>query len=69
MLFVSHNMIAVKSLCQRAIWLDQGQIKQDGEATQVVSDYLQSNIVRQTGRVWEDLETAPGNDSFASPSD
>ena len=61
-LFVSHNMIAVKSLCQRAIWLDQGQVKQDGEATQVVSDYLQSNIVRQTGRVWPDLEMAPGND-------
>ena len=29
MLFVSHNMMAVQSLCQRAIWLDEGQIVQD----------------------------------------
>ena len=26
-LFVSHNMIAVKSLCRRAIWLDEGRVK------------------------------------------
>jgi lipopolysaccharide transport system ATP-binding protein len=61
-LFVSHNMIAVKSLCQRAIWLDEGQIKEDGESEHVVSNYLQSNASLQTEQAWYDVETAPGND-------
>lgn len=61
-LFVSHNMIAVKSLCQRAIWLDEGQIKEDGDSGHVVSNYLQSNSSLQTEQAWYDVETAPGND-------
>ncbi|RME47458.1 MAG: ABC transporter ATP-binding protein, partial [Chloroflexi bacterium] len=31
-LFVSHNMAAITSLCQRAIWLEEGKIKEDGSA-------------------------------------
>ncbi len=29
-LFVSHNMVAVQTLCQRAFWLDAGQLKAQG---------------------------------------
>jgi len=61
-LFVSHNMIAVKSLCRRAIWLNDGQIKELGESAPVVSNYLQSNIFHLTEQIWSDVETAPGND-------
>jgi lipopolysaccharide transport system ATP-binding protein len=39
-LFVSHNMNAVKILCERAIWLEQGQIILTGEADEVVESYL-----------------------------
>jgi lipopolysaccharide transport system ATP-binding protein len=39
-LFVSHNMAAIRSLTPRAIWLDHGRIAADGETEQVVSDYL-----------------------------
>ena len=60
-LFVSHNMIAVKSLCRRTIWLDKGQIRGDGESDQVVSDYLQSNISERNEQTWNHMETAPGN--------
>ena len=61
-IFVSHNMIAVKSLCQRAIWLDDGQIKLDGESSQVVGEYLQSGVAKEGEKVWHNLETAPGDD-------
>ena len=61
-LFVSHNMIAVQSLCQRAIWLDQGQVVSEGPASAVVADYLTSGTASQLEEVWDDVETAPGND-------
>jgi lipopolysaccharide transport system ATP-binding protein len=39
-LFVSHNMGVITSLCPTAIWLDQGSIRQYGSARGVVADYL-----------------------------
>jgi len=60
--FVSHNMVAMQTLCPRAIWLNDGETKRDGQAAQVISDYLQSNTSSQTEQVWDDVETAPGND-------
>jgi lipopolysaccharide transport system ATP-binding protein len=61
-LFVSHNMVAVQSLCSRAIWLDEGKIVEEGETDQVVSDYLKGSALALTEQVWEDVSTAPGND-------
>jgi lipopolysaccharide transport system ATP-binding protein len=39
-LFVSHNMVAIQSLCRRAILLQGGQMALEGPASAVVSDYL-----------------------------
>lgn len=39
-LFVSHNMVAVKSLCTRAILLDNGLIVKEGQTDDIVEDYL-----------------------------
>ena len=64
-LFVSHNMAALKSLCDRAILLKLGCLVNDGEAEQVVSRYLQSDDDSQfLARIWNDIETAPGNDKI-----
>jgi lipopolysaccharide transport system ATP-binding protein len=41
-LFVSHQMEAIQSLCTRAIWLEAGQVKMDGAADSVVLSYLAS---------------------------
>ena len=38
--FVSHDIAAVMSLCNRAIYLNQGQIKQMGPAKEVCENYL-----------------------------
>lgn len=37
--FVSHNMRAVQNLCARAIWLDRGELKADGDSKTVVEQY------------------------------
>jgi lipopolysaccharide transport system ATP-binding protein len=38
-LLVSHDISTVRSICSRALWLNQGQIERWGQATQVASDY------------------------------
>ena len=38
-LLVSHDISTVRSICSRALWLQQGQIEGWGPATQVASDY------------------------------
>jgi lipopolysaccharide transport system ATP-binding protein len=42
-LFVSHNMAAVENLCSRALWIDNGRIRQDGQAKDVIEAYMASN--------------------------
>lgn len=41
-LFVSHDINAIRSLCTRAIYLDAGQIRQIGPAVEVANAYFQS---------------------------
>lgn len=43
-LFVSHSIDAIRSLCSRALWLEQGEIREDGEADSVCDHYRQSAI-------------------------
>jgi ABC-type polysaccharide/polyol phosphate transport system ATPase subunit len=39
LLFVSHGMETVLSICRRAIWLDRGRVKMDGHSETVVRSY------------------------------
>lgn len=39
-LFVSHNMGTVRTLCPRVVWLDEGRVRQDGPARDVVTAYM-----------------------------
>jgi lipopolysaccharide transport system ATP-binding protein len=56
-LFVSHNMQAVKSLCSRAILVDGGRITLDGGVDEVVNRYLTAGMDKlRTGII---PETAP----------
>jgi lipopolysaccharide transport system ATP-binding protein len=41
-LFVSHNMEAIRSLCQRVVWLKEGRLHRDGEADEIVEAYFKS---------------------------
>jgi lipopolysaccharide transport system ATP-binding protein len=61
-LFVSHNMAAVKSLCKRVIQLDAGMVVSVGEAAEVISNYLEGGTDAWEEKVWLDLQKAPGNE-------
>jgi ABC-type polysaccharide/polyol phosphate transport system ATPase subunit len=39
-LFVSHDLEAVRSLCERAIWLEGGRVQAEGPTREVVDRYL-----------------------------
>jgi lipopolysaccharide transport system ATP-binding protein len=41
-LFVSHNMEAVRSLCERGVWLKDGRLQKDGKADEIVEAYFNS---------------------------
>ena len=61
-LFVSHNMTAVQGLCSRAIWLGEGELRDEGAPGAVVSRYLQDAAATLTQQLWPDPLSAPGND-------
>jgi lipopolysaccharide transport system ATP-binding protein len=62
-LFVSHNITAVESLCKRSIWLDEGRCLADGPTREVVSQYLATSFSAQSEQSWPDLQAAPGNEA------
>lgn len=41
-IFVSHNLSAISSLCQRVLWLDRGHLREDTSAALGVAHYLAS---------------------------
>lgn len=61
-LFVSHNMGAIESLCSRAIWLDGGRSIADGAPSEVISRYLGTCLSVLNEHVWPEPDLAPGND-------
>lgn len=44
LLFVSHDMSSVQNLCQSAIWLHHGRIRQVGQSKSVAEEYLQYTL-------------------------
>ncbi|MFV8835700.1 ABC transporter ATP-binding protein [Aquisalimonas sp.] len=49
LIFVSHDMNSVMSLCDRALWLDQGEIRALGHPRTVTEDYLEYSINQAHG--------------------
>jgi lipopolysaccharide transport system ATP-binding protein len=61
-LFVSHNMLAVQTLCSRALLMSKGQFVADGSPQAIVAMYLRANSTSPEGQQWVDSATAPGNE-------
>ena len=47
-LFVSHDLGAIGQLCERVMWLDDGSIRRDGPATDVIREYLTHTVAAGT---------------------
>ena len=60
-LFVSHNMASVKSLCKTGVLLENGQVKYIGGIHETVEHYIGDGGISEN-QYFEDLSTAPGND-------
>jgi len=62
-LFVSHNMAALKALCRKAILIRDGVVAASGTVADVADDYLSNIASAASAREWQDSATAPGNES------
>ena len=58
-LFVSHDTNAVKNLCNHAIWLDKGRLRQQGTPKDVCEAYLREFYAQQQA----DAPGDPGSDN------
>lgn len=61
-IFVSHNVTAVQGLCNKAAFLQKGNLIKYGEVGDVLHDYMSSISKFQLQQNWETPEEAPGND-------
>lgn len=43
-LFVSHNMGAIRSLCEKVIWIERGEIKKIGKSDEITREYEETFI-------------------------
>lgn len=59
-LFVSHNMTAIQQLCDRAIFLEKGQIRAVGSSKDMVHEYLQEPLATDSTPV-KDRTDRTGN--------
>lgn len=59
-LFVSHNMGAVKNLCTEGVLLKDGMVKTSGQINDVINYYLNNFIKKEFLRQWP-IDKAPSN--------
>ena len=55
-LFVSHNMAAVRSLCTRGIVLDQGEMVFDGEVGEAIDYYIKDSAIVEDGLIVDSIK-------------
>ncbi len=62
-LFVSHNLVAVRSLCEKAILIDSGRIIANGDTDSVVNQYMLLTNARETDdfRIHSNEQAREGN--------
>lgn len=63
-IFVSHRMVAIESLCDRVLWLQDGRISHDGPTKEGIQRYLETAAPKEETIKWPDFLTAPGTDDF-----
>lgn len=61
-LFVSHNMAAIKNLCSTAVWLGNGSIRMSGKMSSVVESYFDETFKLDTGSQMSEMIAALPDD-------
>jgi len=70
-IFISHNTLAVEQVCDRVMWMEEGQIVESGDSINVVQSYEQAMLQRSQGaslrmRKAEEQQTSADRIRFAS---
>jgi lipopolysaccharide transport system ATP-binding protein len=60
-LFVSHNMSTVASLCQKGVMMSNGHIGEVGDIKNIVGEYVSANSTSEDGKIVWKSDDAPGN--------
>lgn len=60
-LFVSHNMLALESLCSKCLYLKKGQLVEIGTTNYIINSYMNISSDSITEVSWEE-DQAPGNE-------
>ncbi len=58
-MFVSHNMGAVRSLCSRGLLIEGGKLSMDDDVDAVINTYLSAKDVSTSGKLEWDIDNAP----------
>ena len=61
LLFVSHDLAAMRVLCEQCIWLDSGNVRQFGDSKNVIDSY-ESSIYRREQKLDELKVISPPNE-------
>jgi lipopolysaccharide transport system ATP-binding protein len=59
-LFVSHNMTAIQSLCNKGIFLNQGKLVEIGNAQNIILNYISTSQHIEMNKSWT-MDEAPGD--------
>src|ERR1051326_6413936 len=65
LLFVSHTLHVIANLCSRALFLDEGMLRGDGPARELIEDYLAKKTPQLADggeSLWTDPDQAPGSE-------
>ncbi len=49
LVFVSHDLETLSSLCDRSVWLEAGRVRDDGPSLGIVRDYLEAGLSGEGG--------------------
>jgi ABC-type polysaccharide/polyol phosphate transport system ATPase subunit len=58
--FVSHSLDSVRSLCNKSVWLDHGQVTASGESHEVIDAYLASVAQKDEARLAAEAAASQG---------
>lgn len=80
-LFVSHNMAAIRNLCERGVLLDQGRVLIDNDSALIIKEYLARDTIsrgiwrrttalpRKAGIYFEEVSITDSDDEIAGKID
>ena len=59
-IFVSHNMTAIRNLCSIGVYLKDGEVKMTGQIDKVIEYYMSTSQVVDSGHIAKKIRLTPG---------